>query len=549
MNKAPAKSESVEKNQPSNPFALTDDYLGEKSKLRKSFGRKEVLFFSVCSVIGLDTIGVVAAAGPEAISWMAVLAIVFLIPASMVIAELSSTFTSQGGPYLWVRLAFGRLAGSITAVISWLKSPIWFGGILAFVAVAAAEAFFMAGTQMSQFSFYRFALAFIWLGIIACNVSFKVGKWVPILGGLSRLILIPFFTITVIVFGIANGLRGVAFSDFGLSFDGLLATIGIILFAFLGLENASAASDEMTHAKRDLPYAAFRTSALAMFLYGIPILAVLLVLPIGQVNGLTGFVDALKSAFTVYGGSIAEDGTVVLSGAGIYLGAFAGVLIIIAVFAAGVSWLMSTNRNLAMACFDGSGPHWIAFNNPRYATPVRLNNITGIVASVILILGYRLNDGDISKYFGAAVGFAIAMSLVNYLAIFPAFWILRDKFPDTNRQYRVPAHRTVSIWLTSVVAFGIIQLLAPGFGASWFSDEYRPAGWIADQGRTYYLSQLAVLLLVVLIAVGFWYIGTRNLNVARAASSSATARKHAKEEPTAAAESVIEAKEEPVSDK
>jgi amino acid transporter len=114
------ENEKAQTAQSSNPFALTNDYLNEKSKLRKSFGRKEVLFFSVCSVIGLDTIGVVAAAGPEAISWMAVLAIVFLIPASMVIAELSAAFTTQGGPYMWVRLAFGRLAGSITAVISWL---------------------------------------------------------------------------------------------------------------------------------------------------------------------------------------------------------------------------------------------------------------------------------------------------------------------------------------------------------------------------------------------------------------------------------------------
>jgi amino acid transporter len=505
------ETKPMQKSDAANPLALTDEYLTEKSKLRKSFGRKEVLFFSICSVIGLDTIGVVAAAGPEAISWMAVLAIVFLIPASMVIAELSAAFTSQGAPYIWIRLAFGRLAGTVAAVVSWLKSPVWFGGILAFVAVATAETFFMSGAQMSEFSFYRFALAFIWIGIIAANVSFKVGKWVPILGGLSRLILIPFFTVTVIVFGIANGLRGVVFSDFGLSFDGLLATIGIILFAFLGLENVSAASDEMTHAKRDLPYASFRTSALAMVLYGIPILTVLLVLPIGQVNGLTGFVDALKSAFTVYGGSIAEDGTVTLTGAGSYLGAFAGVLIIIAVFASGVTWLMSTNRNLAMSCFDGAGPRWVAFTNPRYGTPVRINNITGVIASAILILGYRLNDGDITKYFGAAVGFAIAMTLVNYLAIFPAFWVLRNKFPDAHRPYRVPAHRTVSIWLTFVVVVGISQLLAPGFGDKWFSDAYRPAGWVADQGRPYYLTQLAVLLLVVLIAVGFWYVGRRNL--------------------------------------
>jgi hypothetical protein len=61
------------------------------------------------------------------------------------------------------------------------------------------------------------------------------------------------------------------------------------------------------------------------------------------------------------------------------------------------------------------------------------------------------------------------------------------------------------------MAFGITQLLAPGFGKSWFGDEFRPAGWVIDQGRPYYLTQLLVLLAMVLIAAGFWYLGRRNL--------------------------------------
>ena len=494
------------------PFDLSDDYSVEKSKFRKSFGRKEVLFFSICSVIGLDTIGLIAAAGPEAFSWMAVLAIVFLIPSAMVIAELSSTFTYQGGPYMWIRLAFGRWVGALSAAISWFKSPIWFGGVLTLVAVATAETFFMASSQMSEFSFYRFALAFIWIGIIAANVSFRVGKWVTTLGALARLILFPFFTMTVIAYGSYKGFAGVKFTDFGLSFEGFLASIGIIMFAFLGLENVSAASDEMTHAKRDLPYAAFRTSAVAIIFYGIQILAVLFILPINQVTGLTGFVDALKSAFTVYGGSIASDGTVTLSGAGIYLGAFAGVLILLAVFSSGVSWLMSTNRTLAMSCFDGDGPRWLGFTNPRYGTPVRINNITGVIASVILIIGYRFVDGDVEKYFGTVVSFAIAMTLVTYLVLFPAFWVLRNKFPDVNRPYRVPAHRTVSIWLTSVVVIALTQLLAPGFGDAWFGDMYRPAGWVIGQGRPYYLTHFAAIGVAVAFATVCFVIGSYNRN-------------------------------------
>jgi amino acid transporter len=148
-----------------------------------------------------------------------------------------------------------------------------------------------------------------------------------------------------------------------------------------------------------------------------------------------------------------------------------------------------------------------------------MNNLTGIIASAVLILGYRLNDGDVAKYFGLFVGFAIALSLVNYLAIFPAFWMLRNKFPDARRPYLVPAHRTVSIWLTVVVAFGITQLIAPGLGDSWFGDAYRPAGWVADQGLPYYATQLGGLLVIVLVAVVFWVLGKRNLEKVPESSS------------------------------
>jgi amino acid transporter len=188
------------------------------------------------------------------------------------------------------------------------------------------------------------------------------------------------------------------------------------------------------------------------------------------------------------------------------------VLILLAVFSSGVSWLMSTNRTLAMSCFDGAGPRWLGFTNPRYGTPVRINNITGVIASVILIVGYRFVEGDVAKYFGTAVSFAIGMTLVTYLGIFPAFWVLRNKFPEVNRPYRVPAHRTVSIWLTLVVVIALTQLLAPGFGDSWFSDLYRPAGWVIGQGRPFYLTHFAVIGVAVAFATVCFVIGSYNRN-------------------------------------
>ena len=435
----------------------------------------------------------------------------FVIPSAMVFAELSAAFPSQGAPYLWVRLAFGRLAGSVSNVFYWIRNPIWFGGVLTIVAISAAETFFMAGAQMSEFSFYRFSFAFIWIGIVSSNYKYKVGKWVPAIGTLTRLLLLTLFTITLVAYGFKNGLRGVAFVDFGLSFPGLLVIIGVVLFSFLGIESQSNANEEMVDQKRDGVYSIFRGTGFAIAMFLIPIFAVLLVLPVDQVTGLTGFIDACKTAFTIYGGSIADDNTVTLTGAGFYLGGLAGVLIIITVFSSGVSWIMASSRALSVSAQDFTAPKFLGVINPRYGTPVRVNNLSGAIASITMVLAYKISDGNSAKYFGVALSVAITTTLVTYLLIFPAFLQLRILFPDVMRPYVVPASRTVSIWLTLVVAFGIAQILLPGIGESWFSDTFRPAGWDLSEGRLYFITALAPLLVIKLIGILFWAIGRFSL--------------------------------------
>jgi amino acid transporter len=494
-----------------NPTERTSDYVTQSSRLNKFFGRKETLFFTVASVVGIDTIGVVSAAGPVAFSWMVILTLVFVIPSAMVFAELSAAFPSQGAPYMWVRLAFGRLAGAVSNVFYWIRNPIWFGGVLTIVAIIAAETFFMAGAQMSEFSFYRFGFAFIWIGIIAANFRYKVGKWVPALGTLARLLLLTLFTITLVAYGIKNGLRGVAFVDFGLSFPGLLAIIGVVLFSYLGLESQSNATEEMVDHKRDGIYAIFRGTGFAIAMFLIPIFAVLLVLPVDQVTGLTGFIDACKTAFTVYGGLIAEDNTVTLTGTGFYMGELAGVLIILTVFSSGVSWIMASSRALAVSGQDFTAPKSLGVINPRYGTPVRVNNLSGVIASITMVLAYKISDGNTAKYFGVALSVAITSTLITYFLIFPAFLQLRILYPDVKRPYFVPASRTISIWLTLVVSFGIAQILLPGIGEAWFSDTFRPAGWDASEGRIYFITALVPILAIKLIGVLFWAIGRFNL--------------------------------------
>ena len=77
----------------------------EKAKLQKHFGRFDMFFFLVCTLVGLDTIGSVASHGAQGFTWLIFLVPVFFIPYALLTSELGSTFTEEGGPYIWTKLA------------------------------------------------------------------------------------------------------------------------------------------------------------------------------------------------------------------------------------------------------------------------------------------------------------------------------------------------------------------------------------------------------------------------------------------------------------
>src|SRR5581483_10681315 len=82
--------------------------LHEKGKLIKSLRRFDMVFFSICAFVGLDTLGTVASNGPEGFVWLLITALLFVAPYMLLISEVGSAFTQEGGPYEWTKMAFGR---------------------------------------------------------------------------------------------------------------------------------------------------------------------------------------------------------------------------------------------------------------------------------------------------------------------------------------------------------------------------------------------------------------------------------------------------------
>ncbi len=60
----------------------------EKAKLRKVLGRFDLVLFTACAILGFDTVAASAQAGAQAITWLLISLVIFLIPYGMLTAEL-----------------------------------------------------------------------------------------------------------------------------------------------------------------------------------------------------------------------------------------------------------------------------------------------------------------------------------------------------------------------------------------------------------------------------------------------------------------------------
>jgi amino acid transporter len=322
--------------------------------------------------------------------------------------------------------------------------------------------------------------------------------------------VLGFFTLTVIIYAAKHGVHGVSGGDFKPTWPVFIALVPVLFFNYVGFELPNAAGDEMKNPQKDVPFTVIRSAFMAVILYGLPILAILLVLPLSQVTSLGGFIDAIKTVFTVYGGHVgATPDQTTLTGAGKVLGDIAAIFFIFALMSSGATWIMGADRAQAVACYDGAGPRVLGRFSKRFGTPVQVNALSGIIASLFMILAFVLTSGSSSKYFSAALGLAISTTTISYLAIFPALYLLRRKLPDVKRPYRVPWGNGGALLFSALTFFwsalATAALLWPGLLQS-NPDASLPSGFEGQRWQ-YEASQFIPLLFFIALGVLFYILG------------------------------------------
>jgi amino acid transporter len=504
-------SDLADRPRPGGATALTELAATQEGRLIKTLRRGDIVLFIVAAVISVDTIGVMASGGPEGLLWAIFLAGAFLVPSAMIFAETGGAFTEEGGPYQWVKYAFGRGWAAVAVVLYWITNPIWLGGSLVFITSEVWNEY-VFGIEPGSLGDYLFKLVFIWVAIGLAIVSLQKGKFVISAGAIAKLLVLISLVTTAVIYGLTHGFEPITLSSLTPTTGGFLAIVPIALFAYLGFEAPNSAAGEMHNPQKDVPAAIRRGSVITMLAYVLPVLAILWATPAEDVAD-AGVMAALESAYSVYGPAAG------------FLTVLTALLFAFALLTQGSAWMMATDRMQAMAAADGSffGGFFGEFHE-KLGTPVRMNILSGVVSTVFAIAAMNLVEGTTASVFVVVLTVAVSTLLISYLIIIPAIMKLRAAYPDVVRPYSVPGGATGFYVLASVVlgfiALGSWVAVFPGTIENLFGLEYSFADVWGVSQLNFEVFTVGTLIVVILIAVIGYHRG-RGVRAAAADTSSA----------------------------
>src|SRR5689334_2503221 len=388
--------------------AAVAELVAEKRKLKKSLFRFDMIFFTVCAIVALDTIGQSSSYGAQAIFWLVVSGVTFLIPYGLITAELGAAFPTEGATYDWVRLAYGHFSGAVVGVLYWLSNPIWLGGTLTAGAIAAFDAVWGAHLGGNIVAEMIVAFLFIWVAVGMNILSLRYMKWVPNLGAIVRLALIALFAVVVIISATQGNLKG-SLNGFFPPLDSsfpvvLIGVLSVIVFQWIGFELQTNASEEMENPQRDIPRAVYASGLISFLGYAIPIVGVVLILSSDQLSNVSGFVAAYQFASSS-----------VFGGAAPFFNHAAAVAMVFVLLSSGTTWLMGSDRLMAIGALAGSGPKQLGYFSSRFGTPIVVNVLSGVISTFFMILAFTLTSGNLGAFFAVVLGLVISTTTFSYI--------------------------------------------------------------------------------------------------------------------------------------
>jgi glutamate:GABA antiporter len=352
-------------------------------------------------------------------------ALVFLLPVSLVAAELSSGW--PGGVYNWVREGISAPMGLLAVWCQFAQTIFYYPALLAFVAGTLA---YVIDPRLAGNGVYNAAVIIVlfWGGVLVCSRGTAVVAQLSSSGTMVGT-LIP--AVILVALGVAYLLQP-NHSAAPMNADHLLpawhglASIVLVVssfFTYAGVEVNAVHVDELRNPGRDYPRSIFLATALVLAVFIGPTLAIAWVIPAQQISLTAGLMQAFNSLLTHFDVAFG----VPLIAIALAVGALAGM----------ISWLDGPSEGLLrIGREQGFLPPYFQQVN-RKGIEVRILAAQGTVVTLIALLYAFIPSVSSAYWIFAAM--ATQVYLIMYVLMFIAALRLRRSQPDRARGYRAPA--------------------------------------------------------------------------------------------------------------
>lgn len=405
----------------------------------------------VTTVVSLRGLASQAEFGVSSMFYYIFAAVVFLIPFSLVVAELASTYTKSGGLFRWVCEGLGAKWGWAAMYLEWQTVVIWFPSVLMFASVSLAYMFwpeaFDAKLASNKLYSIIVLLAVYWLATLNTFRGMKSANKLSTLGGFFGTIIpgaiLIILGVVYILIGKPIMLTGEQhfIPDFS-SFNTIVLAASIFLF-YGGMEMQGVHIQSMKDPAKDFPKAMLLATIIILVIFILATMAIAIVVPQKDINLLQTLFVAYKSLWASLGVS--------------WLGNIMALLITFGVIGQVSVIISGPSTGLMAVAKGGYLPRSIQKTNKNDIN-VRILLIQGVFVTILTFALVILPS--VESAYQILSQMATIIYLLMVIIIYVACIRLRYTQPNKIRPFKIPGGK-FGIWFITILglAGAVLALL------------------------------------------------------------------------------------------
>lgn len=401
----------------------------------------------ICSLRGLP---MMAEYGTSIIFYLLVAVLIFLVPSSLISAELATGWPRKGGVYVWVKEAFGERWGFMAVWLQWVQNLVFYPTALSATAAVLA---YLIYPELANNAWYTIIVILIvyWGATLFNFKGMKASSTLTTIGTICGILIPGVVVITSVITWYFMGFpTQISFNwqslipDFS-NISNVVFLSGIFLF-FAGMEVSGAHAQDVKNPQKDYPKAIFISALVIITIFALGSLAVAAIIPADHISLTAGIMQTFTTVFDKFSMSWMVPVIALLAAPGMITQVS--------------TWIAGPSKGLLATADDGNLPKFFQHKN-KNGVPTNILLVQGSIVTIVSLVFLLMPS--VSSSFWILTALTAQLYLLMYILMFAAAIKLRYSRAYVHRAYKVP-WGMFGIWLVGGVGIlGAAGAIALGF--------------------------------------------------------------------------------------